>query len=59
MERSTSRCTRASGGWAGSVVSLGLDPRDLSAGNGWGNAMRDLSSHTPAGGALHIFKLSR
>ena len=25
------------GGWAGSIVSLGLDPRDLSAGNGWGN----------------------
>jgi PQQ-dependent dehydrogenase (methanol/ethanol family) len=45
------------GGWAGSIVSLGLDPRDLSAGNGWGNAMQDLSSRTQPGGALYVFAL--
>jgi PQQ-dependent dehydrogenase (methanol/ethanol family) len=45
------------GGWAGSIVSLGLDPRDLTAGNGWGNAMQDLSSRTQKGGALYVFAL--
>ncbi|HEX2688981.1 MAG TPA: PQQ-dependent dehydrogenase, methanol/ethanol family [Kofleriaceae bacterium] len=43
------------GGWAGSIVSLGLDPRDLSAANGWGNAMQDLSSRTQRGGRLYVF----
>jgi glucose dehydrogenase len=45
------------GGWAGMIVSLGLDPRDLSAANGWGNAMADLSSRTQKGGRLHVFAL--
>jgi lanthanide-dependent methanol dehydrogenase len=36
---------------------LGLDPRDLTAGNGWGNAMQDLSSRTQKGGALYVFAL--
>jgi lanthanide-dependent methanol dehydrogenase len=47
------------GGWAGQIVSLGLDPRDLSAGNGWGNAMRDLPAKTAKGGALYVFALPR
>ena len=47
------------GGWAGSIVSLGLDPRDLSAGNGWGNAMADLSRRTQKGGTLYVFALPR
>ncbi len=45
------------GGWAGAIVSLGLDPRDLSAGTGWGNAMRELSSRTQKGGRLYVFAL--
>ncbi|HEY0480079.1 MAG TPA: PQQ-dependent dehydrogenase, methanol/ethanol family [Kofleriaceae bacterium] len=45
------------GGWSGMIVSLGLDPRDLSAGNGWGNAMADLSSRTQKGGRLYVFAL--
>jgi lanthanide-dependent methanol dehydrogenase len=45
------------GGWAGAIVSLGLDPRDLSAGHGWGNAMKDLPSRTRPGGTLHVFAL--
>jgi PQQ-dependent dehydrogenase (methanol/ethanol family) len=45
------------GGWAGQIVSLGLDPRDLSAGNGWGNAMQDLSKRTQKGGRLYVFAL--
>ena len=47
------------GGWAGSIVSLGLDPRDLTAGNGWGGAMKDLPGRTQPGGALHVFALPR
>jgi PQQ-dependent dehydrogenase (methanol/ethanol family) len=45
------------GGWAGAVVSLGLDPRDLTAANGWGNAMQDLSARTQRGGTLYVFAL--
>jgi lanthanide-dependent methanol dehydrogenase len=45
------------GGWAGAIVALGLDPRDLSAANGWGNAMQDLSSRTQKGGRLYVFAL--
>jgi len=45
------------GGWAGAIVALGLDPRDLSAANGWGNAMGDLSSRTQRGGRLYVFAL--
>ena len=47
------------GGWAGQIVSIGLDPRDLTAGNGWGNAMRDLPAKTSKGGALYVFALPR
>jgi lanthanide-dependent methanol dehydrogenase len=47
------------GGWAGSIVSLGLDPRDLTAGNGWGGAMRDLPGRTRPGGGLYVFALPR
>jgi PQQ-dependent dehydrogenase (methanol/ethanol family) len=45
------------GGWSGQIVSLGLDPRDLTAGNGWGNAMRDLPARTKPGGVLYVFAL--
>ena len=47
------------GGWSGQIVSLGLDPRDLTAGNGWGNAMADLPAKTKPGGALYVFALPR
>ena len=30
------------GGWAGAIVSNDLDPRDATAGNGFGGAMADL-----------------
>jgi lanthanide-dependent methanol dehydrogenase len=45
------------GGWAGAVVSGDLDTRDASAGDGWGNAMSDLSTYTQKGGTLYIFSL--
>ncbi len=45
------------GGWSGQIVSLGLDPRDLTAANGWGNAMSDLPERTRAGGTLYVFAL--
>jgi lanthanide-dependent methanol dehydrogenase len=45
------------GGWSGAIVSLGLDPRDLSAGTGWGNAMKDLPKKTQPGGSVHVFAL--
>jgi lanthanide-dependent methanol dehydrogenase len=45
------------GGWAGAVVSGDLDTRDASAGDGWGNAMSDLSTYTQKGGTLYVFSL--
>jgi lanthanide-dependent methanol dehydrogenase len=45
------------GGWAGSVVSGDLDTRDATAGNGWGNVMKDLPAHTTKGGTLYVFSL--
>jgi PQQ-dependent dehydrogenase (methanol/ethanol family) len=45
------------GGWSGAIVSLGLDPRDLSAGNGWANVMKDLPGKTQTGGHLFVFAL--
>ena len=45
------------GGWAGTIVSAELDPRDPSAGHGWGTAMRDLPKHTNKGGTLYVFAL--
>jgi len=45
------------GGWAGSIVSGELDPRDASGANGFVNAMRDLPQHTSKGGTLYVFSL--
>lgn len=45
------------GGWAGAIVSLGLDARDQSAALGFANAMRDLPQHTTRGGTLYVFRL--
>ncbi|HEX6898397.1 MAG TPA: methanol/ethanol family PQQ-dependent dehydrogenase [Thermoanaerobaculia bacterium] len=45
------------GGWAGAVVSGGLDPRDATAGLGFVNAMKDLPQHTTKGGMLYVFGL--
>jgi alcohol dehydrogenase (cytochrome c) len=47
------------GGWAGAIVSGGLDPRDGTAAKGFVNAMRDLPQHTKKGGAIHVFALPR
>jgi PQQ-dependent dehydrogenase (methanol/ethanol family) len=45
------------GGWSGAVVAADLDTRDQTAGNGWGELMRDLPKHTGKGGALFVFAL--
>jgi glucose dehydrogenase len=45
------------GGWAGSIVSADLDPRDATAGKGFAAAMADLPQHTGKGGALYVFSL--
>lgn len=45
------------GGWAGSIVSLGLDPADSSASLGFVNAMKDLPAYTDRGGMLYVFAL--
>jgi lanthanide-dependent methanol dehydrogenase len=45
------------GGWAGSVVSVPLDPRDQTADKGFVNAMRDLPEYTGRGGYLYVFSL--
>jgi len=45
------------GGWPGSIVSGNLDPRDSTAANGWGAAMRDLPNVTKKGGTLYVFSL--
>jgi lanthanide-dependent methanol dehydrogenase len=45
------------GGWAGLVVSGDLDIRDQAAGDGWGNAMRELPKYTGKGGDLYVFAL--
>jgi lanthanide-dependent methanol dehydrogenase len=47
------------GGWAGAIVSGGLDPRDGTAALGFVNAVRDLPSRTTAGGELYVFALPR
>jgi glucose dehydrogenase len=46
------------GGWAGAIVSAGLDPRDGTAALGFVNAMRDLPSATQRGGHLYVFGLN-
>lgn len=45
------------GGWAGSIVSGDLDPKDTSAANGWVNAMKDLPQARKKGGTLYGFAL--
>ena len=45
------------GGWAGIIVSAGLDARDPTAGLGFVNAMKDLPQHTGKGGTLYVFSL--
>lgn len=45
------------GGWAGAIVSNDLDPRDPTAGNGFGGALADLKQATTRGGMLYVFSL--
>jgi lanthanide-dependent methanol dehydrogenase len=45
------------GGWAGAVVSGGLDPRDATAALGFAGAMADLPQATRPGGMLYVFAL--
>jgi glucose dehydrogenase len=47
------------GGWAGSVVSNDLDPRDPTAAVGWGSATGDLKNVTTKGAMLYVFSLPR
>jgi alcohol dehydrogenase (cytochrome c) len=45
------------GGWAGAVVSGGLNPKDGTAALGFANAMADLPKYTTSGGMLYVFAL--
>jgi PQQ-dependent dehydrogenase (methanol/ethanol family) len=45
------------GGWAGAIVVNDLDPRDATAGNGFGGALADLKDATTRGGMLYVFAL--
>jgi PQQ-dependent dehydrogenase (methanol/ethanol family) len=45
------------GGWAGAIVSNDLDPRDATAGNGFGGVLADLKSATTRGGMLYVFSI--
>jgi lanthanide-dependent methanol dehydrogenase len=45
------------GGWAGAIVVNDLDPRDATAGNGFGAVMADLKAATTRGGTLYVFAL--
>jgi lanthanide-dependent methanol dehydrogenase len=45
------------GGWAGAVVSAGLDTRDSTAALGFANAMQQLPQYTTKGGVLYVFSL--
>jgi PQQ-dependent dehydrogenase (methanol/ethanol family) len=45
------------GGWAGAIVSGGLDPRDGTAAMGFVNAMKDLPAKSPKGSTLYVFEL--
>jgi alcohol dehydrogenase (cytochrome c) len=45
------------GGWAGAVVSGGLDTRDGTGAAGFTNASSDLPQYTNAGGTLYVFGL--
>jgi len=45
------------GGWAGAIVSGGLDARDATAALGFAGAMADLPQATKPGGMLYVFAL--
>jgi alcohol dehydrogenase (cytochrome c) len=45
------------GGWAGSIVSKGLDSRDGYADKGFVNAMKDLPNYTGRGGTIYVLSL--
>jgi glucose dehydrogenase len=45
------------GGWAGSIVAGGLDPRDATASLGFVNVVPDLLDRTSKGGMLYVFRL--
>jgi PQQ-dependent dehydrogenase (methanol/ethanol family) len=45
------------GGWAGAIVSGGLDSRDPTGALGFVGAMKDLPAATTKGGTLYVFKL--
>jgi PQQ-dependent dehydrogenase (methanol/ethanol family) len=45
------------GGWAGAIVSGGLDARDPTGALGFVSAMKDLPAATTKGGMLYVFKL--
>jgi glucose dehydrogenase len=45
------------GGWAGAIVSGGLDERDPTAAKGMVNATTDLPEKTTKGGMLYVFAL--
>ena len=45
------------GGWAGAIVSGGLDARDASAAMGFANATQGLEKQVPKGGTLYVFAL--
>ena len=45
------------GGWAGAIVSADLDPRDATAGNGFGGVLADLKDATTRGGMLYVFSV--
>jgi alcohol dehydrogenase (cytochrome c) len=45
------------GGWAGAIVSGGLDARDPTGALGFVEAMKELPKYTSKGGALYVFSL--
>jgi PQQ-dependent dehydrogenase (methanol/ethanol family) len=45
------------GGWVGAIVVGKLDTRDVTAGGGLANAVRDLPKKTQPGGTLYVFAL--
>ena len=45
------------GGWAGAVVSGGLDTRDSTAALGFANATHELPQYSTKGGSLYVFSL--
>jgi PQQ-dependent dehydrogenase (methanol/ethanol family) len=45
------------GGWAGAIVTMGLDPSDPSGALGFVNAVKDLKKRVAAGGVVYVFAL--